>query len=233
MKAKNRWFFSVVVLTCMAVAGMYHQTSSTSVNAIRFVPTTHKVVALTIDDGPHPAVTPQLQKLFREKQVKVTFFILGKNAAEHPDLVRQAAQDGHEIGSHAYTHKVLNTLTPTEYQKEMDQANALIRELAGEPQVFRPPGGGWNDAIALAALLRGQTTILWSVDAGDWRCPPTSQVVKTVLDNVKPGSIILMHDGQESLPTPEAASIIIDKLREKGYQFVTVSELLQYYEVRH
>ena len=233
MKGNIRGLFSVVVLLLTLVAGAYHMVLSTDGNAIRYVPTTHKVVALTIDDGPHPEATPKILRILKEKQVKVTFFVLGNNAAAYNELVRQAASEGHEIGSHAYSHSFLSRMSPAAYEAEMDQANQLIRQLAQEPAVFRPPGGAWNDAIARAALERGQTTILWSVDAGDWRCPPAGQVIKTVLDNVKPGSIVLLHDGQPSLPTPEAIGIIIDKLREKGYQFVTVSELLQYYEVRH
>jgi peptidoglycan/xylan/chitin deacetylase (PgdA/CDA1 family) len=232
VKAKNRWVFSTALLTLAVLAGTYHLTASTEL-AIRYVPTTHKVVALTIDDGPHPQTTPQILRVLNEKQVKATFFVLGANAAAHPESVKQAAEAGHEIGSHAYSHKFFNTLTPSEYEAEMDQTNQLISQLAREPAVFRPPGGSWNDAVARAALLRGQTTILWSVDSGDWRRLPVSQVVKNTLDNVKPGSIVLMHDGQPALPTPEAVGIIIDKLKERGYQFVTVSELLQYYEVRH
>ncbi|KYZ76886.1 polysaccharide deacetylase [Anaerosporomusa subterranea] len=232
MKAKNRWVFSIALLTLTMLAGTYHLTASTEL-ALRYVPTTHKVVALTFDDGPHPQTTPQILRVLKEKQVKTTFFVLGSNAATHPEWVKQAAQDGHEIGSHAYSHRFFNTLKTTEYEAEMDQTNQLICQLAHEPAVFRPPGGSWNDAVARAALLRGQTTILWSVDTGDWRRLPVGQVVKNTLDNVKPGSIVLMHDGQPALPTAEAVGIIIDKLRDKGYQFVTVSELLQYYEVRH
>lgn len=232
MKAKNRWVFSITLLTLAMLAGTYHLTASTEL-AIRYVPTTHKVVALTIDDGPHPQTTPQILRVLKEKQVKATFFVLGANAAVHSEWVKQAVQDGHEIGSHAYSHRFFNTMKAAEYEAEMDQANQLIRQLACEPAVFRPPGGSWNDAVARAALVRGQTTILWSVDSGDWRRLPVSQVVRNTLDNVKPGSIILMHDGQLSLPTPEAVRIIIDNLKERGYQFVTVSELLQYYEVRH
>lgn len=233
MKGKSRGLFSVVVLTMTLIAGAYHMVASLDSTAIRYVPTTHKVVALTIDDGPHPETTPKILRILKEKQVKVTFFVLGRNAAAHNELVKQAAEEGHEIGSHAYSHTFLSSMNPADYEAEMDQANQLISQLTQVPAVFRPPGGAWNDAIARAAQERGQTTILWSVDAGDWRRPSAGQVIKTVLDNARPGSIVLLHDGQPGLPTAEAIGVIVDKLREKGYQFVTVSELLQYYEVRH
>lgn len=232
MRLKCRWFFSISLLVVMTVVGAYHYAISPNVLAIRFVPTTHKVVALTFDDGPDPETTPRLLQTLKEKQAKATFFILGSNALKYPELVKQAANDGHEIGSHTYSHKYLNQMSPAEIETEMEQTNQLIRQLAHEPNVFRPPGGAWNDVIAIAALLRGQTTILWSVDAGDWRRPSIGRVVNRVLKNVKPGSIVLLHDGQPELPTPAMVAIIIDKLREQGYQFVTVSELLQYYEVR-
>lgn len=233
MKPKSRWIFSVSLLVVLTVVGAVHLVMSPNILAVRFVPTTHKVVALTIDDGPQPETTPRLLRTLKEKQAKATFFILGANAARHPDLVRQAASDGHEIGSHAYSHNYLNKMSPAEFEAEMEQTNQLIRQLAAqEPKVFRPPGGAWNDAIAIAAQLRGQITILWSVDAGDWRRPSVGGAVNRILKNVKPGSIVLLHDGQPSLPTPEVVGIVIDTLREQGYQFVTVSELLQYYEVR-
>lgn len=232
VRKKNRWIFSIAMLGFIALVGGYHAASEAPI-ALRLVPTTHKVVALTIDDGPNPETTPKILQILKEKQAKVTFFVLGANAAVNKELVKQAAKDGHEIGSHAYSHNFLSKMPPAQYEAEMDKANQLIRELASEPAVFRPPGGAWSDAIALAALARGQTTILWSVDSGDWRRLPVNQVVNTVLKNVKPGSIVLLHDGQPALPTPEAVGIIIDTLREKGFEFVTVSELMQYYEVRH
>lgn len=233
VRKKHRWIFSIAIFGLTALAGVYHTAISESSIAVRFVPTTHKIIALTIDDGPHAQTTPKLLQVLREKQAKVTFFVLGANAAANKELVRQAAKEGHEIGSHAYSHNFLSKMPPAEYEAEMDQANQLIRELAHEPAVFRPPGGAWNDTIALAARMRGQTTILWSIDTGDWRRLSVGEVVQNVIKKAKPGSIVLLHDGQPALPTPEAVAIIIDKLREKGYEFVTVSELLQYYEVRH
>ena len=233
VKRKTRWAFSIAIFSLIAMLGTVHLAVSDNCTALRYVPTTHKVIAITFDDGPHPQITPQLLKILKEKQVKATFFVLGKNAAAWPNIVRQAAQEGHEIGSHAYSHDLLNKMTATDYGEELDRTNQIIRELVKEPAVFRPPGGAWNDVIAITAQLRGQATILWSIDSGDWRRPRVGKVVQTVIDRAKPGSIVLMHDGQPGLPTPEALSIIIDKLMEKGYKFVTVSELMQYYEVRH
>jgi peptidoglycan/xylan/chitin deacetylase (PgdA/CDA1 family) len=215
-----------------ASIGLVYDKLNTGKEVIKKVPTTHMIAALTFDDGPHYKTTPQLLAVLREKQVKCTLFILGENAARHPEILAQAVQDGHEIATHAYSHRLLNRLSKEEYNNELDRAEQAIRAVAPKPTLFRPPGGAYNDGVLSAARSRGYEVILWSIDPGDWRRPSVSHVVNTVLHNVKPGSIVLMHDGQYPLPTPEAAGIIIDKLRDQGYTLVTVGELLKYYEER-
>ena len=122
-------------------------------------------------------------------------------------------------------------MTPAEVISELERTeNIILAAPAPKPTLFRPPDGAYNDTIVALARERGYRTILWSVDAGDWRRPPVDQVVKATLSNVRPGSIVLMHDGQYPLPTPQAMASIIDHLRSQGYELVTVSELLQYYE---
>lgn len=202
--------------------------------AIKRVPTTHKIVALTLDDGPHCKTTPQILKVLKEKNVKVTFFVLGEHAVDHPEIVAQEVADGHEVASHTHSHKFLSKLSKKEIDEEFDKSEkAIIAATAPKPNLFRPPGGAYNDAIVAAAQQRGYSTILWSVDPGDWRNPSVASVVDNIMSHVQPGSIVLLHDGQYPLPTAEALGIVIDKLREQGYSIVTVSELLQYYEVRN
>lgn len=199
---------------------------------IKKVPTTHKVVALTVDDGPHYQTTPQILAVMREKNVKLTLFILGANAEKHPEILAQAVADGHEIATHAYSHQWLSKIDISQVGEELDQAEKIITMVAPKPTLFRPPGGAYNDRVLEETSKRGYTTILWSVDAGDWRQPSVGYLVADVMKHIEPGSIVLFHDGQYPLPTPEAIGIIIDRLREQGYSIVTVSELLQYYEVR-
>ena len=229
----RRSFFNITVLVLGLALSLIYETSAVLDDAnrvIRKIPTTHKVIALTVDDGPHYKTTPELLAVLREKQVKATFFILGANAEAHPDIVAQAVADGHEIASHAYSHKRLNKLTQAEVAAEFDRFETIISPVAPKPVFFRPPDGAYNDAIVKLARERGYTTVLWSIDTGDWRRPPAGQVVETAVKNAIPGGIILMHDGQYPLPTPQAAALIIDQLRSRGYQFVTMSELMQYYE---
>ena len=224
-------FFSVVFGMLLATAVLAQGLLTENNKVIKKVPTTHKVVALTIDDGPHYKTTPKMLAVLREKNVKLTLFILGENAVSHPEILAQAVADGHEIATHAYSHNPLNKMNKTEIGEELDKAEKAITVVAPKPTLFRPPGGAYNDTVTTEAGRRGYTTILWSIDPGDWRRPSVEQVVNGVMNKIEPGSIVLLHDGQYPLPTPEAIGIIIDRLRSEGYSIVTVSELLQYYEV--
>lgn len=230
----RRRFFGVAVIAVSLICSLVYEATTVVDDKsliIRKVPTTHKVVALTIDDGPHYKTTPEILKILREKQVKLTLFVLGANAEAHPEIVAQALADGHEIACHAYSHQLLNTMSLSAVAAEFDRTQAILTRIgAPKPTLFRPPGGAYNDRIVAMARDKGYTTVLWSVDTGDWRRPPVEQVVRTTLEHVRPGSIVLMHDGQYPLPTPQALVKIIDDLRSQGYQLVTVSELLQYYE---
>ncbi|WP_425059647.1 Peptidoglycan-N-acetylglucosamine deacetylase [Sporomusa carbonis] len=203
---------------------------------VKSVTTTHKVVALTFDDGPHYKTTPKILDVLKEKQVRATFFILGVNAKNSPQILARELADGHELGNHGYSHKHLTEMTKENVEQEMSRTEEIIMALAPKPVIFRPPGGFFDKKVLETAEEKGYTTVLWTIDPHDWARPPMQKVVNEVLDNIKPGSIILMHDGQYPLPTPEAIVYVIDNLRQQGYEFVTVSELLQYSEfekVRH
>ena len=231
MKKLRSVFFSVAFV--LTLAGAVGEHLSDESQAISRVPTSHKVVALTIDDGPHKKVTPEILAILREKKVRATFFVLGVNAEHSQQLLAQEVADGHEIGAHTYSHPVLSKLEPAKIAAEFDKAEKAILSVAPKPTLFRPPGGFYNPQVINTARQKGYTTVLWSIDPRDWSCPPTEKVVEKVLKETKPGSIILLHDGQFPLPTPQALAIIIDRLRERGYEFVTVSELLQYNEIQH
>ena len=215
------------------IAGAAEQHLAHQSHTVSKVSTPHKVVALTIDDGPHHKVTPEILTILKEKQVKATFFVLGVSAEHSPRLLAQEVADGHEIGTHTYSHPILPRLDAKRIAEEFDKAEKVIITAAPPPTLFRPPGGAYNPQVLEAARQKGYTVVLWSIDPRDWSRPPADKVVETVLRNVRPGSIILLHDGQHPLPTPQALGRIIDGLREQGYAFVTVSELLQYNEVRH
>jgi polysaccharide deacetylase family sporulation protein PdaB len=201
---------------------------------VKTINTNRKVIALTFDDGPHAKTTVRILDVLREKHVHATFFILGENITHSPQLLAQELKDGHEIGNHGYTHMYLNSMSEdsikseiTETEKKITEAEELVTKASPKPVVFRPPGGLYNEKVLKAALSLGYTTILWTIDPRDWDHTPTQKIVNNVLANAKPGSIILLHDGLYPLFTPEAIKYIIDNLQQQGYEFVTVSQLLQ------
>ncbi|KYZ75348.1 polysaccharide deacetylase [Anaerosporomusa subterranea] len=231
MTKPHRMFLTVALLAVIVGVAEMHQSEDT--HTISQISTNQKVVALTIDDGPHYKITPEILTVLKEKQVKATFFVLGVNAQQSPAILAQEVADGHEIGMHTYSHPILTKLSPQKILDEFDKAEKALLPIAPKPTLFRPPGGIYNSRVLEIAQQRGYTTILWSIDPHDWSRPPSEKVVDRVLADITPGSIVLLHDGQYPLPTAQALRTIIDRLRKLGYEFVTISELLQYNEVRH
>jgi peptidoglycan/xylan/chitin deacetylase (PgdA/CDA1 family) len=229
MKLYKPAMWSFIALAII-IAGKAENDLIDTAPAISKVKTSYKVAALTFDDGPLNSITPQVLAVLREKNIKATFFVIGENAAKCPMLVKQEIAEGHEIGIHTYTHPRLRRLPSSTVAKELDKTDKIISAYAPKPTLFRPPQGKYNSTILKLARANNYLTILWSIDTLDWRRPPVSKVVDTVLANIEPGSIILLHDGVVNSPTPAALGLIIDGLRARGYDLVTVSELLQYYE---
>jgi peptidoglycan/xylan/chitin deacetylase (PgdA/CDA1 family) len=194
-------------------------------------PTGKKLIALTYDDGPNPRITPRMLALLKKKNVKATFFLLGEQVREYPKVVKQILEEGHEIGNHTYDHKQLTKLSSDQIEKELGRTADLITSVTGQKmEIMRPPYGSHNNRVREICEKYGYRVILWDVDTNDWRGRSAKQMISTILNGSKTdpratdGSIILMHDRYETgLVTTDA---VIDALRDKGYQFVTVSQLL-------
>ena len=197
------------------------------------VPTTQKVISLTFDDGPHDKTTPDILAVLKSKNVKATFFIVGERTGKRPELVKQIALDGHEIGNHSYSHPNLTRLTAGKINEELAKSEELLHNITPHPFLFRPPGGQYNNTVMQIAKEKGYLIILWSVDPEDWTHRSAGKITDVVLKNIKPGGIILLHDGIYPSSTPEALGYIIDSLKDRGYEFVTVSSLLGYYQESH
>ena len=195
------------------------------------VPTQDKLIALTFDDGPDPVQTPQILALLKQYHAKGTFFVLGKWAEKFPDIVRQEQLEGHEIANHTFAHTyAVRSTAADKYMKDMEAAeDSIVSAGAQRPLLFRPPGGYYNDMVIQAAKQKGYTIVLWSwhQDTRDWALPGVSAITNKVLNNARNGDIVLFHDKVESKShTIDALRMILPKLQEQGYQFVTVSELL-------
>lgn len=185
---------------------------------------TEKVVALTFDDGPKPGVTEPLLDVLREERVPATFFVIGRHVMEYPALTKQITDAGMEIANHSYTHRNLTRLTDTEVAREVMQTQAAIETVTGRtPRFLRPPGGNWNPRVAETTRMWGVTPCMWTVDVYGSEVIGAQQVADAVLAQVRPGSIILMHNGKVS--TLQALPTIIRALRSRGYAFATVETL--------
>lgn len=197
---------------------------------VRRVASEKKRIALTFDDGPHYKYTEEILNILEEFDVKATFFIIGSNADMHPELIELEIEKGHEVGNHTYDHVYLKGIDSTEIDKQISDAESVIADVCDyTPKLLRPPGGLYDEKLPAEAEQMGYTIILWSIDTRDWSHPAVDAIVSGVVNKVRSGDIILMHDfiGGAPSPTPEAVKRIIPKLLDMGYEFVTVSELLE------
>lgn len=188
-----------------------------------------KRIALTFDDGPHPRYTPQILDILAEFGVEATFFTVGVNAETYPEIVKRIAAEGHEIGNHTYHHYHTASVAGDVLTQDILACSRVLKEQTGEaPRLFRPPEGICNEDITRLCEEQGYIIVMWSVDTRDWTHPEVGEICQNVRQNVRDGSIILMHDfiGKKS-PTPAALRRIIPMLQESGFEFVTVSRLLE------
>ena len=190
--------------------------------------TGNKKIALTFDDGPHPRYTPQILDILAEYGIKATFFEVGENVIYYSEVAKRVASEGHEIGNHTYTHPHIKNLNEEQLSEETRRCESAIKEVTGvKPKLFRPPEGVVDTAVKAWAGKNGYSVVLWSVDTRDWAGTSVDEMVKNVDSNVHSGSIILMHDYvSRRSHTIEALKKIIPLLIDKGYEFVTVSELM-------
>ncbi|MGP4089969.1 polysaccharide deacetylase family protein [Streptomyces sp. KR55] len=184
-----------------------------------------KCIALTFDAGPSEN-SPRLLEILKEQQVPATFFLLGERHIEkYPELVRQMADEGHEVASHTWDHKILTRLEPDEIREELQRPNDEIERLTGRrPTLMRPPQGRTNDTVHEICRELGLAEVLWSVTAKDYRTNDSALIQKRVLAQASRDGIILLHDIYPG--TVPAVPGIIDALKERGYVFVTVPQLL-------
>jgi peptidoglycan/xylan/chitin deacetylase (PgdA/CDA1 family) len=191
------------------------------------VDTNDRVVALTFDDGPSPWHTPKVLNELDRHRVKATFFMMGRNVERYPDLARDVLRRGHEIGNHSYSHPKLILMSPRSVRDEIERTDKLLRDIGVSGEIhFRAPHA--SKFIVLPCVLgqMGKLDVLGDVSAEEWRQQPAAVMTESILRQVRPGSIIGMHDpaGAESLQTLKD---ILPALIAQGYRFETVSELVR------
>ena len=212
-----------------AIHGAFHRNSPIFGPTLGKIPSDRKVVALTFDDGPNPDATPLILQTLREKGVRATFFVLGSHAERWPELVRRISHEGHQLGNHGYFHRKLQFKSPFYVSRDIRPGiRAIKRAGAPAPRLFRAPHGFRSPWTTPIASSYGERTVGWSLGVWDSDRPGADEIVRRTMEGVEPGSIILLHDGDgynpdgDRMQTAAALPIIIDRLKEQGYEFATL-----------
>ena len=201
--------------------------------AIRQVRTTRKVLALTFDDGPNPEATGKILALLKQHGAKATFFLVGKHAQAHPELVKEIYRGGHELGNHSWDHAHLIFQWPSFVRSEIETTDQLLRRLGYRGTLhFRAPYGHKLFVLPYILMQSRRKHILWSIELRDWESPPAEEMLARFDREAGPGKILLLHDGfvgepQSREATVQVLPLILEKYSKQGYAFVTVSELLE------
>ncbi|MBT2583103.1 LysM peptidoglycan-binding domain-containing protein [Planococcus sp. ISL-109] len=192
--------------------------------------TTSKVVALTFDDGADGTNINKILDILKTNNVKATFFVTGTGINHHPSWIRNIANAGHQVGNHSYSHPDFTKISIAAMQSELAKTETAYKNVTGKSTkpIFRAPFGAYNATVLKGVGDAGYThTIQWNIDTIDWRGLSSTVITDKVVNNIVPGSIVLMHTGAGASGTPGALPGMISKLKAKGYKFVTISELLK------
>jgi polysaccharide deacetylase family sporulation protein PdaB len=238
-KLKQLIFITVAVLFAAAI--VYSERNNVSVfssnepAAIYSVQTEKKLVALTFDISWGEKRPDPIIKILEDKKVKnATFFLSAPWSKTHPEIVEHIKKNGFEIGSHGNKHSNYSTLSDEEIRKQISIAHGVLTEMTGkEPNLIRMPNGDFDKRVLKIAGELGYSVIQWDTDSHDWMNKGVDSIINRVVTKAHPGDIILLHASDTVKQTHEALPIIIDQLRAKGYEFVSVSELIQQTQVQH
>ena len=211
MPASKRWTVPVIGALLVLIAPPPQAVAAPQPCAAGYV-------RLTFDDGPHRTATPDILDTLAKRGVEATFFVTGEMTAALPGTVRRISAEGHRIGNHSWSHPELTTLDRAQVGAQLRRTNEVIEQVTGDtPSEWRPPYGATNGLVEAAAQDVGlESMVLWTVDPLDWADPPATTIRDRVLQGVRPGSIVLLHDGTGQ-NTPAALPMILDGLAETGY----------------
>jgi peptidoglycan/xylan/chitin deacetylase (PgdA/CDA1 family) len=191
-------------------------------------------IALTFDDGPNDPHTLNLLDLLARHDVKATFFMIGRFVRERPDIARRVAEAGHAIGNHTYTHPNLIFCSPAQVRLQLEDCERVLADTVGEhSRLFRPPYGGRLPHVMRIARQRGLEPVMWSVSSRDWTLKTSDAIERQVAARIRGGDVVLMHDGGNQRigsyrgRTVEAVERLIPQFQAKGFEFVTVPELMK------
>ncbi|HOV69852.1 MAG TPA: polysaccharide deacetylase family protein [Clostridia bacterium] len=216
---------TLLIISMSNAVPTYKNQTKPANKPIYCVDTDDKRVAISFDAAWGADKTAEIMDIVENHNSRATFFLVGFWVEKYPDLVREIDRRGHEIGNHSSTHPQMSKLSREQIMMEIKTTNDKIRQLTGRtPEVFRPPFGDYSDTLVKTVREMGMHAIQWDVDSLDWKELGVEHMVNTVMKKVKNGSIILFHNNAKYIT--EALPIILDKLHEKGYQTVPVSDLI-------
>jgi peptidoglycan/xylan/chitin deacetylase (PgdA/CDA1 family) len=209
-----------------AVHGAFYHNSPIFGAVVHGITRRDKHVALTFDDGPNPDATPRILDSLAVRNVKATFFVLGRHAERWPELVARVAREGHSIGNHGYFHRKLHLKSPGYVRNDLTLGTQRIEQASGvHPNVFRAPHGFRSPWVTSIARSLGQRTVGWSFGVWDSDRPGVEVIAERTVSRTRPGSILLLHDGDgydpagDRVQTAHAVPIIVDRLLADGYMF--------------
>lgn len=218
-----------VAVVGVVVHGVYYCNSPIFGRPIGALPSSERAVALTFDDGPNPIATPRILDALAARGVKATFFVLGRHADRWPELVRRMSDEGHVLGNHGYFHRKLHVRGPAYIRRDLTMGIESIERAASvRPRLFRAPHGFRNPWVSPIATSLGLRTVGWTRGVWDSMRPGVDAIVRRTVDGSRPGSILLLHDGDgydvhgDRTQTAGAVPRIIDELRARDFAFVTV-----------
>lgn len=228
----SRWskWLAITGLLLFSLLSFTGQADAASSTYVTKGNTTSKVVALTFDDGSDGTNINKILDILKTNNVKATFFVTGSGINHHPSWIRNIANAGHQVGNHSYSHPDFTKISIAAMQSELARTETAYKNVTGKSTkpIFRAPLGATNATVLKGVGDAGYThTIQWNIDTIDWKGLSSTEITNKVVNNIVPGSIVLMHTGAGAPGTPVALPGMISKLKAKGYKFVTVSELLK------
>ncbi|MFT8313588.1 MAG: polysaccharide deacetylase family protein [Clostridium sp.] len=226
----NLFIFCIVVYVILP--NLYYRKFSKKI--IKKVSSKEKVVALTFDDGPDPRYTLDLLDVLKQNNVKCTFFVLAEKAQKYPEIIKRIEEEGHYIGLHSLKHINAIFRSPNKIEEDFLKSIKIMNELGLEIKFFRPPWGMFNPVTFYYAKINNLKVVLWSIHAMDWSRWVTVDYIKNkLINNVKSGDIVLLHDGrgaqQSPLKTINALKFALPYLKSNGYRFVMINEIFSNY----
>ena len=191
-------------------------------------------IALTYDDGPNDPHTLRLLEVLARHGARATFFLIGRYVEQRPDIVREIVKAGHVVGNHTFTHPLLIFKTAAEVHKELTDCRSALQDAIGaHSNLFRPPFGGRRPAVVRVVRELGLQPVMWNVTGYDWNAPPAAVIERKVSRQIRGGDVILLHDGghkqlgADRSQTVLATENLIQRYKQDGYEFVTISEMMQ------